>query len=38
MNKSQKALGDEYGKSQQNMNKITKRILAKMLKLIENEK
>ena len=38
MNKSQKALGVEYGKSQQNMKKITKRILAKMLKLIENEK
>jgi hypothetical protein len=38
MNKSQKALGVECGKSQQNMNKIAKRILAKMLKLIENEK
>ena len=38
MNKSQKALGVEHGKSQQNINKITKRILAKMLKMIENEK
>jgi hypothetical protein len=38
LNESQKSLGDKYGKSQQNMNKITKRILAKMLKLIKNEK
>lgn len=38
LNKSQKTLASEWGKSQQNINKITKRILCKMLKLIENEK
>ena len=37
-NKSQKQLAEEYGKSQQNINKITIRILAKMLKMFENEK
>lgn len=38
LNKSQKQLAEEYGKSQQNINKITIRILAKMLKMFENEK
>ena len=37
-NKSQKQLAEEYGKSQQNINKITTRVLAKMLKMFENEK
>ena len=38
LNKNQKALADECGKSQQSISKIAKRILCKMLKLIENEK
>ena len=37
-NKNQTQLADEYGKSQQNMHKIIKRILSKTLKLFENEK
>lgn len=38
LNKSQKQLAEEYGKGQQNINKITTKILAKMLKMFENEK
>ena len=37
-NKNQTQLAEEYGKSQQNMHKIIKRILSKTLKLFENEK